>query len=469
MLTVGQFLPGVMVGVLVSGVLAVVGLVWLRRALTTLKSSASRLAEGAASRKLQLTDAFQLTGLSQQIDAMADRLEDRLRAETEGRTELEAVLSSMSDGVLAIDVDEQVIRLNRAAAELLEVQPEKSLNRSVQEVARNTALLRLVGTALNSDKAVEGDLILQRTDAGGDLEAADRHLQAHATPLRDGVGQRLGVLLVLHDVTRIRRLEKVRRDFVANVSHELKTPVTAIKGFVETLVDMQDQEHDPADTKRFLNIISHQADRLTNLIEDLLSLARIEQDTERDRLMLEIGEISDVIQLAVEACRLQASNKDIQISIQTEDNLLARMHPPLLEQAVVNLIDNAVKYSGEGGTVEVRSMSLASEVVIEVEDCGVGIETRHLPRLFERFYRVDRARSRAMGGTGLGLAIVKHVVNAHGGRVGVSSAPGEGSTFRIQLPKLTESAELSLQAAEVEAAEVEAAKLDQGGDDAAIA
>ena len=232
--------------------------------------------------------------------------------------------------------------------------------------------------------------------------------------LQDGREGRLGVLLVLHDVTELKRLEKVRRDFVANASHELRTPVTAIKGFVETLLD--GAMHDPQELQRFLEIVDQQTDRLNALFEDLLMLSRVEQEAERAEIALSPGPIRPVLEAAVEACRFKAAEKNIRMEVTCPADLAAAINPPLLEQAVINLIDNAVKYSPADEAVLVDAVRGESEVVIRVLDHGCGIGREHLPRIFERFYRVDPARSRKLGGTGLGLAIVKHIAQSHHGR-----------------------------------------------------
>jgi two-component system phosphate regulon sensor histidine kinase PhoR len=225
----------------------------------------------------------------------------------------------------------------------------------------------------------------------------------------------------------------MRRDFVANVSHELKTPVTSIKGFAETLED--GALDDPEAAHRFVRIISGQADRLNSIIEDLLALSTLEQSGDSPLLQLEEADLCDVVAVALEVCGPKAEAKNIELREDCPGRLFARVSPPLLEQAVVNLIDNAVKYSADGSTVVVTLEERGDEVVVSVTDEGQGVAREHLPRLFERFYRVDKARSRDLGGTGLGLAIVKHVAQIHGGRVSVDSVVGRGSTFRIHLPR----------------------------------
>lgn len=246
--------------------------------------------------------------------------------------------------------------------------------------------------------------------------------------------------MVISDITRIKKLENIRQDFVANVSHELRTPLTSIKGFVETL--SAGAMNDPIEARRFLGILSKQADRLNMIVEDLLSLSRIERDSQEKAIDLQEGRLLDIINASIEACAAKAQSKNISIECSCDPNITAKIERTLLEQAVVNLIDNAINYSNSDTHIRVQvgysqanNSDAGSETVISVRDEGVGIAHEHLSRLFERFYRVDKARSRKMGGTGLGLSIVKHIVLAHGGRVDVQSSPGNGSVFFIYLPR----------------------------------
>jgi len=316
--------------------------------------------------------------------------------------------------------------MNQAAGQLLEIDPSSVHGRAIQEVVRNIDLLRFVARTLASMWPVEGDIILHNE--------GERFLQAHGTILRDTQGRGMGALIVLNDVTRLRRLENVRREFVANVVHEIRTPVTSIKGFSETLLD--GALEDPKNAKQFLGVIARQTDRLNAIIEDILSLSRIEQEAENAEIVLREERLVDMLQVAIQLCETKAAAENVGINLVCEEDILARINPPLLEQAVVNLIDNAIKYSGQGSVIHIEAARKEAEIIISVRDEGCGIPEEHLPRLFERFYRVDKARSRKLGGTGLGLAIVKHIIQAHGGRVTVDSTLGKGSTFQLHLPKL---------------------------------
>ncbi len=398
----------------------------IARPLEEIQRGAERFADGDLQHKLPIPHTAEVAALAESMNRMALQLDDRIHAALRERNEREAVLSSMVEGVLAVDVDERVISVNRAGAEVLGLERGRVEGRTLQEVVRNPDLQRLVAQVLSSRNEVTSEIeILHR---GGGL----RTLDAQGTVLRDAQGQAAGALVVLHDVTRLKRLENVRRDFVANVSHELKTPVTSIKGFVETLLD--GAMHNTADAERFLRIVAAQADRLGAIIEDLLMLSRVEQGVDKAGIELHPGDIAPILERAAGICQHKAAERRITLDVRCEPELAATVSAPLVEQAVVNLIDNAVKYSPVGETVSVAAERVAHEIAIRVIDRGCGIPREHLGRVFERFYRVDKARSRELGGTGLGLAIVKHIAQVHGGRATAQSAVGQGSTFTIWLP-----------------------------------
>jgi two-component system phosphate regulon sensor histidine kinase PhoR len=430
----GTIYARIAVGGLVIAILAT-WISWINarritKPLTEIRQRAQRIAAGDLSGRLPTLGPEEVATLSEAMNQMASQLEDRIQTILRQRKEQKAVFSSISEGVLAVDAEGLLLSINKAAAKLFEVDRKQVRGRTIREVIDNEDIRLFVGKSLSTHGELEEEIILEE---GGNI----RYLQAHGRPLVDEMGDSLGAVVVLNDVTRLRRLEEARRDFVANVSHELRTPVTSIKGFIETLKD--GALEDPDDAVRFVDIISRQADRLDAIIEDLLSLARIERDTESHEIQLLEEPLADTIRSAVVAVVPQAKAKNIKIETEVSHDLRAWINAPLLEQAIVNLIDNSVKYSEPDTTIQVSVAEETRDLVIHVRDEGVGIPAEHLPRLFERFYRVDKGRSRAVGGTGLGLAIVKHIVIAHGGSIQVNSTVGKGTDFSIHLPKIQQS------------------------------
>jgi two-component system phosphate regulon sensor histidine kinase PhoR len=331
----------------------------------------------------------------------------------------------MVEGVLAIDSNERILRMNDAATRLLGVDAARVEGRLFPEIVRSIDLHKLVAAVISTQQPVEGEVVLRDREA--------RFLRVNGTVLHDAPEGRSGVLLVIHDVSDLKRLESVRRDFVANVSHELKTPVTSIQGYVETLLDGAMNETEQRE--KFLKIVAKHTERLHAILEDLLTLARVEQEGEKPQSVLTRGPLRSVLEAAVADCGTKAEEKNMQVQLTCPAELTAAMNVSLLEQAVVNLIENAIAYSLPYQTVEVSGLAGEREVEIRVRDHGCGISREHLPRIFERFYRVDKSRSRDSGGTGLGLAIVKHIVQLHDGRTAVESIPAKGSTFSIFLPE----------------------------------
>jgi len=367
----------------------------------------------------------ELTPLHSAINQMSSQLNSRIQLISRQKSELDTVLSSMVEGVVAIDTEERVLSMNDAARTVLQVDKHEDSGKKLDELIDNADFQNLARQVLSSRNPIQAEIVIP-----GQVESC---LQTNATPLRDIRGKPFGALLVFHDITRLRKLENMRRDFVANVSHELKTPITSIKGFVETLLD--GAMHDPKDSNRFLEIIAKQSDRLVSIIEDLLSLSRLEQDGSEELVGFDKIRVKELIDRAIQTCQLKAQEKRIRFEIDCRREETARGNAHLLEQALVNLLSNALKYSPEGAKIVLQAESQESTLTISVQDFGQGIPKKHLPRLFERFYRVDKARSRTMGGTGLGLAIVKHIAQVHRGFVSVESEPGKGSTFRLVIPR----------------------------------
>lgn len=397
----------------------------LSRPIAELVNGAKRYAHGNLTEKLPVPDSLELASLAETLNIMAAELDVKIKELTTRHNEQQAILGSMREGVIAIDLQERILFLNRMAGDLFSVDKGKAKYRFLQECVRSSDLQRYFREMIESGREpAPQEIVLPAQN--------NRVLQISGSFLRDSDGKLLGALVVLNDITQLRQLEGLRKDFVANVSHELKTPITTIKGFIETLREgaINDREHAP----EFLERISQNTDRLNALLDDLLNLSRIEQETERSQITLMPESVLKIVKSAIEAGSEKAAGKRIRILLNTGEDMTAMADPSLLEQAVLNLLDNAVKYSEPGSSVEISTAREAKYIAIRIKDHGCGIAADHLPRLFERFYRVDKARSRKQGGTGLGLAIVKHIARAHGGDATVESKVGEGSTFSIFIP-----------------------------------
>jgi two-component system phosphate regulon sensor histidine kinase PhoR len=335
---------------------------------------------------------------------------------------LEAMLDSMVEGLVVLGADGRIALANRAAEQIFQFS-RMMVGGTLLEAIRNHEVAALAVRAAEATGAIEHEVRLEG--------AKPRVLQISAVALHDAQGAAAGVVLVFHDVTPIRQLEAMRQDFVANVSHELRTPLSLIKSAAETLID--GGKNDPAVTTRFLEIIDKHASRLTLLIDDLLLLARL--DSDRVELNLQSVPLRLAAQEALDDETVIARARGVTLANDVAEGIVARVDPLRLRQVLINLIDNAIKYGRANGRVAIRGRALAAaRVELSVRDDGPGIPVDAQARIFERFYRVDKARSREQGGTGLGLAIVKNVVQAHGGEVRVESMPGSGAEFFITLP-----------------------------------
>ncbi|CCK81409.1 sensor histidine kinase [Desulfobacula toluolica] len=384
----------------------------------------AEFAKGNLTARIAVPESEELSELAVTMNHMAQALDDKITAFENRSMELEAVHSSMQEGVIAIDKNERIITINDAAARVFGFSASKLKARYILEIARHFELQKFIQKALATHKPVEDDIVI-----AGDKE---RILNIHSTALYETAGRRMGTLIIFHDITRIRRLERMHIDFAANVSHELKTPLTTIKGFVETLQQMT-VKNELKEGEAFLNIIEKNVDRMIDLINDLLALAKLER-LQGTKIQLEKHNISGLIQGAVSNCDFSIEKKNISVSIDCPEDISAMVDPGLMEQAIINIVDNAVKYSPEGKSIHISVTSQGRFVDIMIKDNGNGMNKEHLSKIFNRFYRVDRARSRNEGGTGLGLAIVKHIVQYHNGKIDVTSTKGRGSCFTLSIP-----------------------------------
>jgi two-component system phosphate regulon sensor histidine kinase PhoR len=398
----------------------------LSKPLKDITAGAERFAQGDLSQGIEIPNTREAARLAAAMNAMAEQLDERIRTITRKSNEQDAILGAMVEGVVAVDQDENVIMMNDAAGKMLGVDPMEARGRSIQEAVRNSELQRFIAGLLDSRSSHDGEISASVSFEG------ERHIVVHGTTLRGSRGDLKGVLAALHDVTELKKLENLRREFVANVSHELRTPLTSIKGFVETLLDGAVDNRE--DRVRFLRIIGNHVNRLSSLVDDLFTISRLEKEGTSGGIVLEPSAISPLVSDAVEVCVPLAQEKGTTVEVSCDSSLRANLNASLFEQALINLVDNAIKYSDSGSRVSISCEVRGREIAVAVSDNGPGISPQHHARLFERFYRIDKARSSKMGGTGLGLSIVKHIMNVHGGRVSVSSEVGAGSCFTIFVP-----------------------------------
>jgi two-component system phosphate regulon sensor histidine kinase PhoR len=391
----------------------------MSRALRGITQAARRMSAGDLGARIRLGGDDEIGELGRTLDGLAENLSQTLATLRGERDLFGRMLESMQEGVLVLDRDLRILLINRALREMLLLGADV-VGRLPIETIRNAELQAVLDGAASTGKPASGEVEISGL--------GPRRFMVHSTPLG---GEPRGLVAVFVDVTEIRKLETMRKDFVANVSHELRTPITAVRSAAETA--RRAIEKDPEAAVRFVDMIERNALRLHELVEDLLELSRIE--SKQFRPQAESVEITGVAEQVLALFREPAEGKKLRLTLVPPSGPgVARGDRRAIEQIFTNLIENAVKYCREGVSVTVRIVERDAIFRISVEDTGPGIDPKHLPRLFERFYRADKGRSRDMGGTGLGLSIVKHLVEAMGGNVSVHSTPGKGTTFAFTLP-----------------------------------
>ncbi len=397
----------------------------ISKPLHELQEGVQKFSEGKFETRIPPFQSEELGNLSDAMNEMASQLHNRIGTIVQQRNEREAILSSLAEGVLALDMNERVVNYNAKVLELLKISDNDIIGKSIQEIVRNKELHDFIKSILleKNEKDTEFDVKL----------SSERYITVYGTLLKNHDNKKIGTVIVFNDVTKLKRLDKIRRDFVANVSHELRTPITAIKGSVETLLDgaLDDKEN----AIKFSQIIDRHTERLTSIVEDLLSLAKFENETVVQTLQFSDVNLNELIDSSIFAVEQKSVKKNITIVLHCENNMIVSVHQKYLEHALINLLDNAIKYSDENKPIRIDVTNHSDKIEIAITDQGCGIPEQHLSRLFERFYRVDSARSRELGGTGLGLAIVKHVARVHRGTVHVKSELNKGSTFSMFIPK----------------------------------
>ena len=410
----------------VAAVALILGLLVARRLLRPLVSMtriAESMAGGDYGQRLSIARSDEIGELGDALNRMARSSQRRMETFQSDHRQLLAILGGMAEGVVAVDENERVLHMNEAAGRILGADASTSLGKPVWETTRIPQISETISSTLRKGTGVNTSLEIRSSPR-------DRSIELKATPLRNGEQAPVGAVVVMHDVSERLRVETMRQDFVANVSHELKTPVAAIQALVETILD--DPEMTGQTRERFLRKTRNQSLRLSSIVSDLLTLSRMESE---EGVTRETVDLRDTVAVPAEEAIPTAEVKRIRLLIRVPDRpLWTTGDMEGLCLVTSNLVGNALKYTPREGEVTVSLSQEGNQALLEVQDSGIGIEARHLDRIFERFYRVDTARSRELGGTGLGLSIVKRVVLAHNGSVSVESIPGRGSTFRVLLP-----------------------------------
>src|SRR6266699_2083125 len=337
----------------------------------------------------------------------------------------QTILRAMQDGLLVVDKSLRVTLVNQAFRKLFGL-PEISLGAPLLDVVRDATVDRLIEETLRTGKAMQSELV--RADSKTNSE---RDVEISAVPVKDDAGLTTGAVVLFHDITQLKKTDKVRRDFVANVSHELRTPLSILRGYIETLLD--NPQTSDKELSRILRVMERHSKRLGLLVDDLLTLAQLESRSAG--LQFSDVQLAQLFQSVIRDWEKKLAEKQLKVIVDlSPDARTIRADETRLHEVLYNLLDNALKYSRENGEIRLRGAQHGPEIVLSVTDNGIGISKDDLPRVFERFYRADKARSRELGGTGLGLAIVKHIAQLHGGRVEAESEPGRGTTVRVFLP-----------------------------------
>lgn len=420
---------GVAIGLIFSLFLGYRVSVNITKPIKEITYAASRVASGELGKRVNISGKDEVGVLADSINDMASKLNDTILSLKDKNIKLEAIMSSVVNGIIAIDSGERILFINPVAAKLLNIAEEDVVGKHLLQVVRSNAIDNYLKELLKGKSFFDTELSIDYPE--------ERVLKLYANPIKQldksGIA---GIIITIQDITELRKLERMRTEFVANVSHELKTPLTSIKGFAETLKNgaIEDKE----DAVRFLDIIEAEADRLYRLISDILSLSELEQ--KKTKTVSEKIKIDKIVKDVLSMLKGQADKKDIELTSKVQEDIKSPAgDPDKLKQMLINLVDNALKYTPEKGRVSVEAYNGTDShgkdgIVIKVSDNGIGIPKQHIPRLFERFYRVDKARSRKLGGTGLGLAIVKHIVILFEGEIDVKSEVGKGTVFTITLP-----------------------------------
>ena len=417
-------LAGMAAGLLLSAILAWSLTSGIIKPVKNLTTAEKEIADGNYSKRVEVSSRDELGQLAATFNDMAAKLDKTVADLKDKNLKFDVILNSMTNSFVAVDSNERIIHINSIALKFFNVSKEEAMGCKLIEVIRNHHISEIVQKTIAENISSVTEVTLSTPETGT--------YRIYASPITAGGSdeKNSGCIISIHDITAVRKLETIRTEFVSNVTHELKTPLTSIKGFVETL--RSGAVNDPETIGRFLEIIDIEAERLTMLINDILQLSEIENNVSDTNLSL--CDMTDIIQEVISILRVSAEKKGITVSMEASPGIKIHANRDRIKQMLINLADNAIKYNKENGTIKIRASKNDGILIVSVEDTGIGIDPIHYSRVFERFYRVDKGRSRNMGGTGLGLSIVKHIVNLYNGDISITSKPGKGTIFTVHLP-----------------------------------
>lgn len=423
-------LYGALIGLISSIFLAYRFAQSISRPVKELIMATKEIASGNYDKRVASGNFEELSQLSRNFNTMAIHIEKQISEMEDSNAKMSSVINSMPSGILAVDKNYKIILINDTIYDLFKISHRSDNHGTyMMNVIRNNQIHQMLSSTLEENISLSGEITQPS------VESNILRIQTSPIKSRDILQPALGAILFVQDVTKIRRLERLRTEFVSNVSHELKTPLTSIRGFIETL--RNGALEDKAIADRFLQIIELESERLSRLIDDILDLSEIESKM-NDQTMSAL-DLNKTIEDSVSILKNAAEKKNVTISMKLEDPLTISANENRMKQLFINLIDNGIKYNVEGGSITIHGRRDVDKVIIHIADSGIGIEAASLPRIFERFYRVDKGRSRSMGGTGLGLSIVKHIVQLYHGDIKVSSTPGKGTEFTVTFPAASQS------------------------------
>ncbi len=421
-----MIIGAILIASLVSGVISIKFARNITRPLEEMTRKAKIMAQGNFNQKIYALEENELGQLGEAFNYMAQTLKEKVQETLKGKKQLESLLNSIASGIILLDKKGNIILTNPAAEAIMSFSSEEIIGKSHLSLLRNYELSTRVDKVFKYGEPEGLEITLNFP--------YEKILDVYLGPVTSSEGEVLGLVMVFHDITEIRRLEKVRSEFIANVSHELRTPVTSVKGFAETLLE-EDSLKDSATAREFIAIINREADRLNRLIGDLLELSKIEGQGPLKFAPVNLKEIAEEV---VKKIKPLVEKKKLTLNLDfPSTSLYVLGDEDKIHQVFLNLLDNSIKYTPENGEIHILLEEEEKNILVKVKDSGIGIPPEEIPRIFERFYRVDKTRSRKYGGTGLGLTIVKHIIEAHHGGIWVESEPSQGTCFCFTLPKRT--------------------------------